>query len=57
MRGWFRSKEFCDPIFIAMLNYYARHKISSDVEVIPIQQVNQAYGRMVRGDVAVSVCD
>ena len=34
-----------------MLDYCARHKITSDVEVIPIQQVNQAYDRMVKSDV------
>ena len=34
-----------------MLDYCARHKIASDVEVIPIQQVNQAYDRMVKSDV------
>jgi uncharacterized zinc-type alcohol dehydrogenase-like protein len=34
-----------------MLNYCAKHKITSDVEVIPIQQINQAYDRMVKGDV------
>jgi uncharacterized zinc-type alcohol dehydrogenase-like protein len=34
-----------------MLDYCARHKITSDVEVIPIQQVNEAYDRMVKSDV------
>ena len=34
-----------------MLDYCAKHKITSDVEVIPIQQVNQAYDRMVKSDV------
>ncbi len=34
-----------------MLDYCARHKITSDVEVIRIQQVNQAYDRMVKSDV------
>jgi alcohol dehydrogenase (NADP+) len=34
-----------------MLNYCGRNGIASDVEVIPIQQVNQAYDRMVRSDV------
>jgi uncharacterized zinc-type alcohol dehydrogenase-like protein len=34
-----------------MLDYCAKHKITPDVEVIPIQQINQAYDRMVKGDV------
>jgi uncharacterized zinc-type alcohol dehydrogenase-like protein len=34
-----------------MLNYCGTHNIASDVEVIPIQQVNQAYDRMVKSDV------
>lgn len=35
----------------AMLDFCATHKIESDVEVIPIQQVNQAYERVLKGDV------
>jgi uncharacterized zinc-type alcohol dehydrogenase-like protein len=34
-----------------MLDFSAEHKIVSDVEVIPIQQINQAYERMLKGDV------
>jgi uncharacterized zinc-type alcohol dehydrogenase-like protein len=34
-----------------MLDYCAERGITSDVEVIPIQQVNQAYERMLKGDV------
>jgi len=34
-----------------MLDYYAEHNITSDVEVIPIQQVNEADERTVQGDV------
>lgn len=34
-----------------MLDYCATHNIVSDVEVIPIQQINGAYERMIRGDV------
>ncbi|TDX00740.1 NAD(P)-dependent alcohol dehydrogenase [Dinghuibacter silviterrae] len=34
-----------------MLDYCAAHQITSDVEVISIQDVNQAYERMLRGDV------
>lgn len=34
-----------------MLDYCASKKISADVEVIPIRQVNEAYERTIRGDV------
>lgn len=34
-----------------MLDYCAEHGIRSDVEVIPIQQINEAYERMLRNDV------
>jgi len=34
-----------------MLDYCAKNKIAADVEVIPIQQVNQAYNRMTKSDV------
>jgi uncharacterized zinc-type alcohol dehydrogenase-like protein len=34
-----------------MLDYCAAHEIASDVEVIPIQKINDAYERMIRGDV------
>ena len=34
-----------------MLDFCARHGVVSDVEVIPIQKINEAYDRMVRGDV------
>ncbi len=34
-----------------MLDFCAEHRIESDVEVIPIQQVNEAYERVVKGDV------
>ncbi len=34
-----------------MLDYCARKNIASDVEVIPIQQVNEAYERTLKGDV------
>ncbi len=34
-----------------MLDYCAEHNITSDVEVIPIQQINQAYERILKGDV------
>jgi alcohol dehydrogenase (NADP+) len=35
----------------AMLDFCAEHSIESDVEVIPIQQVNEAYDRILCGDV------
>ncbi|MDE3048818.1 MAG: NAD(P)-dependent alcohol dehydrogenase [Nitrospirota bacterium] len=34
-----------------MLDFCATHKIESDIELIPIQQVNEAYERVLRGDV------
>jgi alcohol dehydrogenase (NADP+) len=34
-----------------MLDFCAEHHIESNVEVIPIEQVNEAYERVVRGDV------
>ena len=34
-----------------MLDFCAQHHIESDVEVIPMQQVNEAYERVMRGDV------
>lgn len=34
-----------------MLDFCAEHQIESDIEVIPIQQVNEAYERVLRGDV------
>lgn len=34
-----------------MLNYCAKHKIVSDIELTPIQKINEAYGRIIKGDV------
>jgi alcohol dehydrogenase (NADP+) len=34
-----------------MLDFCGRHNLTSDVEVIPIQKVNEAYERMLRSDV------
>jgi alcohol dehydrogenase (NADP+) len=34
-----------------MLDYCAEHGIVSDIEMIPIQKINEAYERMVRSDV------
>ncbi|MGZ4853871.1 MAG: NAD(P)-dependent alcohol dehydrogenase [Candidatus Angelobacter sp.] len=34
-----------------MLDFCAKHKLTADVEVIPIQKINEAYERMLRSDV------
>jgi uncharacterized zinc-type alcohol dehydrogenase-like protein len=34
-----------------MLDFCGQHNITSDVEVIPIQQLNEAYERLLKGDV------
>jgi uncharacterized zinc-type alcohol dehydrogenase-like protein len=34
-----------------MLDFCGEHNITADVEVIPIQQINEAYERMVKSDV------
>jgi alcohol dehydrogenase (NADP+) len=34
-----------------MLNFCGQHNITADVEVISIQQVNEAYERMLKSDV------
>ena len=34
-----------------MLDFCAAHLITADVEVIPIQQINEAYERMIKGEV------
>jgi uncharacterized zinc-type alcohol dehydrogenase-like protein len=34
-----------------MLDYCAQHGIVSDIETIPVQKVNEAYDRMLKGDV------
>ena len=34
-----------------MLDFCAKHHIPSDVEVIPFPQVNEAYERILKGDV------
>jgi uncharacterized zinc-type alcohol dehydrogenase-like protein len=34
-----------------MLDYCAAHNITSDVEVVPIQQINAAYERVIKGQV------
>jgi alcohol dehydrogenase (NADP+) len=39
-----------------MLDFCGQHNISADVEVIPIQKVNEAYERMVKSDVKYRFC-
>ncbi|WP_253900194.1 NAD(P)-dependent alcohol dehydrogenase, partial [Corallococcus carmarthensis] len=34
-----------------MLDFCAKHQVASDVEVIPIQKINEAYERMLKNDV------
>ena len=34
-----------------MLDFCGKHGIVSDVEVIPMEKVNEAYERMIKGDV------
>ena len=34
-----------------MLDFCARHNVAADVEFIPIQEINQAYERMLKNDV------
>jgi alcohol dehydrogenase (NADP+) len=34
-----------------MLDFCAEHGIAADVEVIPIGEINEAYERMIKGDV------
>jgi alcohol dehydrogenase (NADP+) len=34
-----------------MLDYCAKHNIVADVEIIPIQKINEAYERMIKNDV------
>jgi uncharacterized zinc-type alcohol dehydrogenase-like protein len=34
-----------------MLDFCGKHGIVSDIEIIPIQNINEAYDRMVKSDV------
>ncbi len=34
-----------------MLNFCAEHGITSDIEIIPIQKINEAYERLLKSDV------
>lgn len=39
-----------------MLDFCGRHGITSDVEVIPIQKINEAYDRLLKSDVKYRFC-
>jgi len=39
------------PEIQEMLDFCGRHNLTSDIEIIPIQQVNEAYERVLKGDV------
>jgi len=34
-----------------MLDFCGKHHITSDIELIPIQQINEAYERVLKSDV------
>jgi alcohol dehydrogenase (NADP+) len=34
-----------------MLDFCGKHNITSDVEIIPVQKVNEAYERLLKSDV------
>jgi uncharacterized zinc-type alcohol dehydrogenase-like protein len=34
-----------------MLNFCGKHGITADIEIIPIQKINEAYERMLKSDV------
>lgn len=39
-----------------MLDFCGKHGITADVEVIPIQSVNEAYERLLKSDVKFRFC-
>jgi len=39
-----------------MLDFCGQHNVTADVEIIPIQKVNEAYERLVRSDVKYRFC-
>ncbi|MFT3784871.1 MAG: hypothetical protein QM770_01730 [Tepidisphaeraceae bacterium] len=39
-----------------MLDFCGKHNITADVEMIPIQKLNEAYDRMVKSDVKYRFC-
>ena len=34
-----------------MLDFCGKHGITADMELIPIQKINEAYGRLLKSDV------
>ncbi|HZE78602.1 MAG TPA: hypothetical protein VE089_08640 [Nitrososphaeraceae archaeon] len=44
------AKKEKPEIFQEMLEFCSKHNISSDIECIPIQKVNEAYERVVNSD-------
>jgi uncharacterized zinc-type alcohol dehydrogenase-like protein len=34
-----------------MLDFCGQHNITSDIELIPAEKINEAYERMIKGDV------
>jgi uncharacterized zinc-type alcohol dehydrogenase-like protein len=34
-----------------MLDFCAKHNVAADIEVIPVQKINEAYERMIKSDV------
>jgi uncharacterized zinc-type alcohol dehydrogenase-like protein len=34
-----------------MLDFCGKHNVTSDIELIPIQNINEAYDRLVKSDV------
>jgi len=50
--GWFSGSNIGGILQTQeMLDFCGAHKITADVEVIPIQQVNEAYERLLKSDV------
>jgi uncharacterized zinc-type alcohol dehydrogenase-like protein len=39
-----------------MLDFCGKHNITADVEVIPIQKVNEAYKRLLKSEVKYRFC-
>jgi uncharacterized zinc-type alcohol dehydrogenase-like protein len=58
----FGSKNLCGSIIGSlaetqeMLDFCGKHNITADVEVIPIQKVNEAYERLLKSDVKYRFC-
>jgi D-arabinose 1-dehydrogenase-like Zn-dependent alcohol dehydrogenase len=46
-----RLREKALMLNASMLDFCAEHNIVSDIELIPIQKINEAYARMLKSDV------